>query len=91
MAVPAALERARQFLSGRKGAYCRVFNLESRDVETVLTDLAKFCRAHDSAWHADPRVHAVMEGRREVWLRIARHLRLDDETLFKLYPPIIER
>lgn len=48
-------------------------------------DLARFCRADQSTFHADARVHAVLEGRREVWLRIQEHLRLSDEELFTLY------
>jgi hypothetical protein len=51
----------------------------------VLKDLAKFCRAHESTFHKDPRAHAVMEGRREVWLRIQNQLNLTDEELWALY------
>ncbi len=53
--------------------------------QTVLADLAKFCRANDSCYHNDARLHAVLEGRREVWLRIERHLRLNQEQLFTIY------
>lgn len=52
--------------------------------EKVLQDLAEFCRANTSTFHADPRLHAVLEGRREVWLRIQEHLQLDSEQLWKL-------
>lgn len=51
----------------------------------VLRDLAKFCRAHETTFHEDPRIHAVMEGRREVWLRIQGNLHLDDDALWDLY------
>lgn len=44
--------------------------------ERVLADLAKFCRANEPTFHPDARVHAVLEGRREVWLRIQKYLRL---------------
>ena len=44
--------------------------------DRVLADLARFCRANESTFHPDPRVHAVLEGRREVWLRIQKYLRL---------------
>lgn len=52
--------------------------------ERVLADLAKFCRANTTCFHMDPRAHAVAEGRREVWLRIQRHLNLTDEQVFNL-------
>ncbi len=53
--------------------------------QNVLIDLAKFCRAGESCWRADAREHAVLEGRREVWLRIQQHLRLSSEQLARLY------
>ncbi len=84
MTAREVVERARDFLRGRKASYCRTFNLENRDNEAVLVDLAKFCRAHEST--ADS---VRLDGRREVWLRIQQHLNLDSETLWKLYggPP----
>jgi hypothetical protein len=30
-------------------------------------------------------MHAVLEGRREVWLRITRHLNLTTEQLYAIY------
>lgn len=77
------LQQAQQFLGRRRTAYVKTFS--GAFGEEVLQDLAKFCRAHESTFHADPRAHAVAEGRREVWLRIQRHLQLDDETLWRLY------
>lgn len=53
--------------------------------QQVLADLAVFCRANESCWHPDPRQHAVLEGRREVWLRIQNHLNLKPEQLYALY------
>lgn len=56
----------------------------------VLEDLAKFCRAHESTFHEDARMHAVLEGRREVWLRIQNAMGLIGEELFALYaPPVL--
>lgn len=77
------MDRVLGFLQGRRDAYRSVF--QSPPGEKVLKDLAKFCRAHDSTFHTDARVAAVLEGRREVFLRIARHLHLDDDKLFELY------
>lgn len=75
--------KAYLFLVGRGRDYRLTFNSDSGT--RVLEDLAKFCRAHDTAFETDPRAHAVLEGRREVWLRIQRHLRLTDEQLWRLY------
>lgn len=77
------LRAAFGFLSRRRTAYVKTFI--NPIGEEVLIDLAKFCRAHDSTFHTDPRVHALAEGRREVWLRIQQHLRLTDEQLWDIY------
>lgn len=53
--------------------------------QDVLADLAKFCRANDSAWSNDARHHARYEGRREVWLRIQQHMQLSTEQLYAMY------
>lgn len=66
-------------------AYTRTFEINSPFVQAVLDDLANFCRANETTFHADPRVHAVLEGRRETWLRIKNHLEMDQEQLLKLY------
>lgn len=77
------IEQAKDFLSRRRNAYCRTFlNVHG---DEVLKDLAKFCRANESTFHPDARAHAVAEGRREVWLRIQKHLQLSDEQLWMLY------
>jgi hypothetical protein len=79
------VEKARDFLFTRQQAYQQVFSLESIAGVRVLEDLAEFCRANESTFHPDPRTHALCEGRREVWLRIASHLNLNQETIWKLY------
>lgn len=76
-------ERARGFLARRRTAYVKTFL--GPFGQEVLADLAKFCRANESTFHADPRAHAVAEGRREVWLRIQKHLQLTDDQLWQLY------
>lgn len=40
--------------------------------QIVAEDLARFCRDKESTFHPDARVHALGEGRREVWLRIEK-------------------
>ena len=76
-------EEAREALTRRKRHYGHTF-LGPAGQET-LSDLATFCRGHESCWHPDPRIHAVAEGRREVWLRIEHHLNLSVEQLYVLY------
>lgn len=77
-------EKAKAFLFQRQKAYQLVFNRESQAVQQVLSDLAKFCRASESTFEVDPRMHALLEGRREVFLRIAEHLELSSEVLYEL-------
>jgi hypothetical protein len=76
-------ETARQYLASRRTAYIRTFLAPGATL--VLKDLSKFCRANESTFHTDPRAHAVAEGRREVWLRIQRHLQLTDDQLWDIY------
>lgn len=52
-----------------------------RNAAAMLADLSKFCRANESTFHVDPRVHALLEGRREVFLRIMNFLSVDSETV----------
>src|SRR5437016_3602967 len=66
-----------------RAAYRRAFGHYAG--QAVLIDLAKFCRAERSCFDPDPRIHAVLEGRREVFLRIQSHLRLTPEQLYALY------
>jgi len=79
------IEKLKHILFKRKIAYQQVFNPESVHVKEVLHDLARFCRAVDSTYHKDARAHAVLEGRREVFLRIQKHLKLSDDQFLKNY------
>ena len=72
-------------MQGLSIAYNRTFDKQSPFTHEVLKDLAKFCRANESAFHADPRIHAVLEGRREVWLKIANALNMTPEELYALH------
>lgn len=78
-------EKARNLLFHRRYAYNQLFNRKSPFFEIVVKDLARFCRAHDSTFHEDPRIHAMVEGRREVWLRIQRYLNLSPDELWSLF------
>lgn len=79
------LELAKRYLSGRQSAYQRVFAKESVDARIILEDLAKFCRAHESTFHVERSMSDRLDGRREVWLRIAHHLQLTEDQLWELY------
>jgi hypothetical protein len=78
----------------RKYAYRRLFlgdNGLNSDGQTVLADLAKFCKATSStavvspvSRQVDPIASALAEGRREVWLRIMAHLHLEEKVVFNL-------
>lgn len=83
MGLKELIEQAKHYLFARQTAYQVVFR--GPQAEEVLADLAKFCRANDSTFHPDPRMAAQLDGRREVWLRIQHHLKLDSPTLWKLY------
>ena len=71
------------FKKRRIAAYRRTF--EGPDGRNVLADLCRFCRA--AAPSADPtNVYAtyMAEGRREVFLRIASHLYVNEKDLQQL-------
>lgn len=69
--------KAWDFLRGRRAAYRKI-------PADVLADLAQFCRAYQSCFNIDPRVHARLEGRRDVWLHIQQHIKLTDEQLYEV-------
>lgn len=80
--------KIKQFLLDKKKAYSLIFKNESPHTKEVLADLEKFCRANESCFHQDPRLHAVLEGRREVFLRIKKYIEtpideLVEEHIFK--------
>ena len=83
-------ESVKSALVKRQQDYQHTFRLENRaitdeGVRAVLKDLQTFCRADSTCFHADPRVHAALEGRREVYLRIMDHLKLSTKELQSKY------
>lgn len=78
-------DRALDYLGFRKQSYLAVFNPASEATRYVLEDLARFCRAHRTTVGKTPEQTLVLEGRREVWLRIQNHLNLTDEQLYELF------
>lgn len=85
MSLRETAARAFDFLRKRRMAYQLTFQKNNYAAQEVLIDLARFCRASETTFHPDARLSAVLEGRREVWLRIANHLNLTSEQLFALY------
>lgn len=79
------VERVKDFFRRKKISYQNVFSKDSEATKAVLADLAKFCRANETTFLPDQRAHAVLEGRREVWLRIQSYLRLSTDELYNLY------
>ena len=79
-----AYSRAVGFLHARKRAYSLCFG--SPVGNEVLIDLSRFCRAVETC--VVPGDHdrtLVLEGRREVFLRITEHMNLSTEQLYALY------
>jgi hypothetical protein len=77
-------DEALKFFSERKTAYQLAFG--STAGAAVLADLIPFCRARETCVVLGDRDRTyVLEGRREVWLRIREHLDLTPEQLRDLY------
>lgn len=69
---------------GLRAAYLRAFGNYAG--QAVMIDLARFCRAAESCVvTGDHDRTLLLEGRREVYLRIQDHLRLQPEQLYALY------
>lgn len=79
------IRRVLEFLSKRSHAYHVLHSAAPAASKIVLADLARFCRANTTTFHPDPRVHAALEGRREVFLRITNHLNLTPAQLYEIY------
>lgn len=72
------------FMKRRKHSYQMFVKME--EGQTFLRDLARFCRANETCVVPNDRDKTlVLEGRREVWLRIQNHLGLSTEELMQLY------
>lgn len=53
--------------------------------QLVIADLANKCFAGSTTFDLDPRVHALNEGKRQVWLHINTFLGLTQEQVARLY------
>lgn len=84
--APDVLELLQKAVNARRAMhYQRVFldndGTPSLSARKVLADLRKFCRVDRSTFEVDPRAHALLEGRREVALRILTMIGLKGEDL----------
>jgi hypothetical protein len=88
-------------LLSRSTAYQRTFlgddGKPDADAAIVLADLKRFCYVERTTAKVslttqtiDPLAMAFAEGRREVWMRIAGFLHLDDATIRNLTEPTQE-
>lgn len=76
---------AKRLFADRQAAYNNALGGDGKATKAVLEDLKKFCRAEETCFHHDPRVHAAKEGRREVWLRVQDHLTLSPDEFWDKY------
>lgn len=92
------LRRLAELVLRRRNAYRAVFLQSDGQVgvaaNIVMSDLKQFCRADRGTTvvshlqqRVDPVASALLEGRREVWLRIAGHLHMSDRDLFGIGDP----
>ena len=79
------VSKIKQLFNERKVSYCLTFKKDDRANKAVLEDLARFCRANETTFAADVRASAVLEGRREVWLRIQNYLNLTVDELYDIH------
>ena len=79
------VNKIKEYVARRQQAYQQVFNPDNIFLIDVMEDLEKFCRIDETTFHPDQRVHALLEGRREVLLRIKRHVNMDTKALIKYY------
>lgn len=94
--ISAAWQRAKAAILNKRYAYRRVFAWEggqpgNRDAQVVLADLAHFCCANRPTIRISPvskqideKAMLISEGRREVWLRIAKHLNVSDADVARM-------
>ena len=78
-----SIEWVKRLLSKKRSAYIRTFR--NPVGQEVLEDQAVFCRATTPTYNSDPRIHALLEGRREVFLRIQKNINLSDEELWDMH------
>ena len=85
MKLHASLRDAIDYLRLRKKAYCLAFGSPGTPAHEMLVDLARYCRAFEAPFDADPQRAAYLAGRRDAFFRIYQHIKLEPEELAELY------
>jgi hypothetical protein len=81
----ASYREALDWLRGIKRSYQLTFQINQPANVEVMIDLSRFCRATESCVIPGDRDKTlILEGRREVWLRIQEYLNLSPEQLYAL-------
>lgn len=82
---PTPRDQLRQLMKERQRAYSEVFGNQNAANKLVLEDLKRFCRFSASTFHVEPAIHALLEGRREVILRIDDYCNMSIDELCNKY------
>lgn len=78
-------DRAQAYQTVFRSARGRAKNPElSPPALIVLRDLMRICYANKTTLHANPSVMSAAEGRRQVWMHVARQLSLTEDQLHQL-------
>jgi hypothetical protein len=82
-------DEARKFFENKQTDFRVAFNSDAG--KRVLADLAPFCRAHETCFIPGAQDKSlVLEGRREVWLRIRDFLDRTPGELIAIYTQPLE-
>ena len=68
----------------RYQAYKRKFQKGDPDADKIMADLSEFCGFLDTTFKGDEKQMLIMEGRRQVFLRIFGHTNLDGQDIHQL-------
>jgi hypothetical protein len=81
------LSKYMEILKNRQISYKNCFDLSQLENRAVMTDLALFCRMFTTTAEPDQKEDPkVLEGRRQVFLRIQEHMQFDQFQLYLLHP-----
>lgn len=84
------LQKLNPMVLKRRRAYLATFS--GPNGKQVLADLRRFCRATlPTADVNNPNVTYLLEGRREVFLRILSHMQITEDELFELTESYLEK
>ena len=86
------IEAQRRLVREKQTDYQLTFQTSQPSNVKVLEDLAEFCRANESCVVPGDRDKTlILEGRREVWLRISQMLGLAPDEAFAYFSGLLRR